>query len=51
MGLKKMVDERRGRETQLRSAEQIAARYAQLSPEDQAIVTAEIKRIIGERDQ
>ncbi|MCK1306696.1 hypothetical protein [Bradyrhizobium sp. 145] len=46
-----MVDERRSRETQLQSAEQIAATCAQLSPEDQAIVTAEIKRIIGERDQ
>ncbi|MCK1337398.1 hypothetical protein IVB38_15500 [Bradyrhizobium sp. 38] len=51
IGLKKMVDERRGRETQMPTAEQIGARYAQLSPEDQAIVTAKIKRILAARDQ
>ncbi|MET4018133.1 hypothetical protein [Bradyrhizobium sp. S3.2.12] len=50
-GLKWMVDERRGREAQIPSAEGIAVRYAQLSPEDQAIVTAEIHRIMAERDQ
>ncbi|MGY4409133.1 hypothetical protein ACVWW4_000869 [Bradyrhizobium sp. LB7.1] len=51
IGLKRMVDDRRGRQTQPPSAEQIGARYAQLSPRDQAIVTAEIKRILAERDR
>ncbi|MET3997557.1 hypothetical protein [Bradyrhizobium sp. S3.9.2] len=50
-GLKRMVDERRGREAAVIRTENIAARYAQLSPGDQAIVTAELRRILAERDQ
>lgn len=51
MGLKKMVDERRGREAVVPSPATIVAKYAQLSPEQQAIVTAEIYRIMADRDQ
>ena len=52
-GLKSIVDERRDREAGVPTqAERIAAKYAQLSPEEKAIVTAEIRRIIAEeRDQ
>ncbi|MET4034428.1 hypothetical protein ABIB94_008336 [Bradyrhizobium sp. JR7.2] len=50
-GLKKMVDERRGRAAAVPSPETMVAKYAQLSPEQQAIVTAEIYRIMAERDQ
>ncbi|MBR0689935.1 hypothetical protein JQ594_28770 [Bradyrhizobium manausense] len=36
----------------LTQAERLGSKYAQLSPEEQAIVTAEIRRIIAqERDQ
>ena len=46
-GLKRMVDERRDREAGVPTqAERIAAKYAQLSPENQAIFTAGIRRII-----
>ncbi|MGY3119651.1 hypothetical protein ACVWXQ_003588 [Bradyrhizobium sp. S3.14.4] len=40
-----------GREAAVIRTENIAARYAQLSPGDQAIVTAELRRILAERDQ
>jgi hypothetical protein len=49
MGLKKMVDERRGRAATIPGAATMVAKYAQLSPEQQAIVTAEIHRIMAER--
>ncbi|WP_426615784.1 hypothetical protein [Bradyrhizobium sp. McL0616] len=50
-GLKQMMDERRGRETMATQAANIAARYAQLSPAQQAIVSTEICRILAERDE
>jgi hypothetical protein len=46
-----MMDERRGRETVATQAANIAAKYAQLSPAHQAILTAELSRILAERDQ
>lgn len=46
-----MVDERRGRETVDAEATNIAAKYAQLSPENQAIFTAAVHRILAERDK
>ncbi|WP_409190852.1 hypothetical protein [Bradyrhizobium sp. RDM4] len=46
-----MVDERRGRAAAVPSTATIVAKYNQLSPEDQATVTAKIKRILAERDQ
>jgi hypothetical protein len=51
IGLKRMTDERRGREMELTRAKRFAATYAQLSPEDQAIITAKLRRIMAERDQ
>ncbi|BBO06307.1 hypothetical protein SG09_56570 [Bradyrhizobium ottawaense] len=48
--LKKMVDERRGRERRPQCAADIVARCAQLLPEQKAIVTVEIHRILAERD-
>ncbi|MDH2343241.1 hypothetical protein [Bradyrhizobium sp. SSUT77] len=50
-GLKRMMDARRGRAAAVPSTAAMVAKYAQLSPEDQAIVTAEITRIMAERDQ
>ena len=47
-GLKKMVDERRGRDAQTK---RFLATYAQLTPEHQAIITAKLNRIIAERDE
>jgi DNA-binding FrmR family transcriptional regulator len=49
--LKDMMDERRGRETVATQAANIAAKYAQLSAAHQAILTAELSRILAERDQ
>lgn len=49
--LKKMVDERRSREAVARVAAELAAAYDQLSIEQKTIVTAEIRRILAERDQ
>lgn len=49
--LKKMIDWRREREASVCSTERIGAIYAQLTPERQAIVTAEIQRILAERDR
>ncbi|SCB32251.1 hypothetical protein GA0061099_1004759 [Bradyrhizobium yuanmingense] len=46
-GLKRMIDERRGHQRDERA---LLARYAQLTPEHQLIVTAEINRILAERD-
>ncbi|WLB24136.1 hypothetical protein [Bradyrhizobium japonicum] len=42
--LKKMVDERRGREAAVLSTATLMAKYAQLTPEHQAIMTAEVHR-------
>ena len=50
-GLKKMTDERRAREAVATRAANIAAKYARLTPEHQAIVSAELRRLLAERDQ
>ncbi|MCP3370787.1 hypothetical protein [Bradyrhizobium cajani] len=50
-GLKQMVDARRTRLAAVPSPSALVAKYAQLTPEHQAIVTAEIRRILAERDQ
>ena len=50
-GLKKMTDERRAREAVATQAANIAAKYARLTPEHQAIVSAELRRLLAERDQ
>ncbi|WP_234685314.1 hypothetical protein [Bradyrhizobium monzae] len=49
--LKKMVDERCGREAAVLSTSSLFAKYAKLTPEHQAIMTAEIHRILAERDE
>lgn len=49
--LKKMMDERRGREAVAAQAANIAAAYADLSLEQKTIVSAEIRRILAEREQ
>lgn len=50
-GLKQMTDDRRGRDRAAQSTAAILAKYAQLTPEHQAIVTAELHRMLAERDQ
>jgi len=51
-GLKKMTDERRGQEAAASlSTARFLAKYAGLTPEHKAIVTAEIHRILAERNQ
>lgn len=49
--LKKMIDDRRGRQAVAAEAANVAAAYAQLTPAQQAVVTIEIRRILAERDQ
>ena len=46
-----LLDDDSLRETVATQAANIAARYAQLSPAQQAIVTTEIRRILAERDE
>lgn len=49
--LKKMMEDRRGREAVAAQAANVAATYAHLTPAQQAIVSIQISRILAERDQ
>ncbi|WFU84845.1 hypothetical protein QA645_19515 [Bradyrhizobium sp. CIAT3101] len=47
-GLNQMMDERRGRVKAAMQAANLVTKYAQLKPEDQAMFTAELYRIMAQ---